>query len=139
MHDPHKSRHTGLTQTALQIVQIARGAWPDIGVHRGRREPLIFANGVHHLGGGADERIGHHPAHDLFGTHLMVVVEEGIEKADHHRLKPALGEKLGAAFNLILIQRSFHHAGRRHQPFRHRNPVAPLDKRGALPWHIELE
>ena len=69
----------------------------------------------------------------------MVIVEEGIEKADHNRLKPALGEKFSGAFDLILIQRGFNYTGRRHQPFRHRNPVAPLDQRGALPWHIELQ
>ena len=44
----------------------------------------------------------------------ILAFEEGIEEADHNRLKPALGEKLGGTFNLILIQRSFHHAGWRH-------------------------
>ena len=95
LHDANLGIDAILLQRRRQIVEIEGRAGADEGVHRRRREALVFPDHVNHLGGAADVGIGNHLLDDLLGAPLVRIVQKGEEEADDDGIHVACIEQLG--------------------------------------------
>ena len=69
----------------------------------------------------------------------MGVVEKAEHEADHDRADAALSKQRAGAADRVLVERHGDRAGRRQDAFVHRDPVAALDQRLALPGNVEMQ
>ncbi|MNF83514.1 hypothetical protein D3C84_658390 [compost metagenome] len=115
------------------------GARPDIGVHRGGGEALVFTHYVDHFAGAADEGVGHDLQNDFLGALFMLAVEEGVKEADDHRLYATGFQRFGRLAHLLLIQGCFDLAVWRQDALIDRDTVASFDQWVRLPGHVEMQ
>ena len=139
LHDAYARLDAVLAQPTLQPLQIKRGCGPDIGIHRGRREALVFADHVDHFMRAADKRVGDDAFDDVARLRFVFVVEEREQETNDDRLQAALLERFRRRLDLIEREWDFNLAGRRSQTLVHDQPIAPFDERLRLPGHVELQ
>ena len=129
-----------LAQPPFELAQIGRSLRPDIGVHRGAGEALVFADRVDHVATSSDTNAsGSIEVTISLARCSCSLLRKENRNATTTASMPRLANSSAACRTSSSSSGTATVAGRRHDPLGHRQPVAPPHQRLRLPGQVELQ